>query len=246
MATSVENGRLELFFGPTREFAGQFFVDVFQWLLISGSFACGMAFHNCASRYLYAMGRERFIWKGLGRTHPVHGSPHIASFVQTGIATAVVLAFLADGQDPYLGLYVLMAILGTFAILVVQTLCSFSVIGYFHVQKKHPETASWWKTLLFPLAGGIGMLAVVYLLIDNLTAAAGDASSTVIFKLTPWIVLGTFVIGIALALYLRSARPDRYAAIGRTILEDPGEELVSDVSGDGSSDRVPAGTGARR
>ena len=58
--------------------------------------------------------------------------------------------------------------------------------------------------------------------------------------------VATFVIGIALALYLPSARPDRYAAIGRTILDDPGEELVSDVSGDGSSDRVPAGTGAWR
>ena len=55
----------------------------------------------------------------------------MASFVQTAITVVIVGLFWATGQDPYLGLYVLMAILGTFAILIVQTLCSFAVIGYF-------------------------------------------------------------------------------------------------------------------
>ena len=60
---------------------------LFNILLVTGSFACGMAFHNCASRYLYAMGREGLspgLQKTLGATHATHGSPHIASFVQTG------------------------------------------------------------------------------------------------------------------------------------------------------------------
>jgi hypothetical protein len=76
-----------------------------------------------------------------GVARPLHGSsPYVASFVQTTITVVKVGLFWATGQDPYLDLYVLMAILGTFAILVVQTLCSFAVIGYF--ARNHPTHAT--------------------------------------------------------------------------------------------------------
>ena len=44
-----------------------------QWLMITGSLACGMAFHNCAARYMYALGREGVLPSlkhTVGRTHP--------------------------------------------------------------------------------------------------------------------------------------------------------------------------------
>ncbi|PRC50590.1 amino acid permease, partial [Mycobacterium sp. ITM-2017-0098] len=94
----------------------------------------GMAFHNCASRYLYAMGREglsKGLQKTLGATHHKHGSPYIASFVQSGITLVLVLAFFLADMDPYVHLYGLLAILGTMAILIVQSLCAFAVIAYF-------------------------------------------------------------------------------------------------------------------
>ncbi len=225
-----------LFFNPTREFVGSWAVLVFQWLIITGSFACGLAFHNCASRYLYAIGREGFINRNLGRTHPTHGSPYIASLVQTGITVVIVGLFWATGQDPYLGLYVLMAILGTFAILIVQTLCSFAVIGYF--RNNHPEARHWFRTFLAPLIGGIGMATVVVLLILNLSTAAGDASETLLFKLIPWIVIGVFLSGVALALYLRSRRPNKYALIGRIIYEDTTERPDLDLDNDGRGDHA--------
>ena len=211
----------DLFFGPTREFVGAWGVTLFEWLIVTGSFACGFAFHNCASRYLYAMGREGFLWRGLGRTQPTHGSPHVASFVQTGIAGLIILGFWLSGQDPYIGLYGLMAILGTFAILVVQTLCSFAVIGYF--RKNHPEAHHWFRTFLAPLLGGIGMTVVVILLVTNLETAAGAAAETLLFDLIPWIIVGVFVAGLAVAFYYKAKRPDRYAVIGRIVFEDAGE-----------------------
>jgi amino acid transporter len=235
----------ELFFGPTREFLGGWAVTVFQWLIITGSFACGFAFHNCAARYLYAIGREGFLHPALGRTHPTHGSPYVASFVQTGIAALIVLGFWVFGEDPYLGLYVLMAILGTMAILVVQALCAFAVIGYFHVQGQHPETSSVVRTLLCPLLGGIGMLAVVYLLLDNLDAAAGAAAETLLFDLIPWIVVGTFLLGVVLALVLRARNPTAYARIGRIIYEDSAERPGLDVTGDGHAEELSAPAGYR-
>ncbi|MFC6065918.1 APC family permease [Streptomyces ochraceiscleroticus] len=212
---------LDLFFAPTRTFLGDWAVDAFQWLLLTGSFACGMAFHQCAARYLYAIGREGFLHRGLGRTHPRHGSPYFASYVQTALATALVAAFWLTGQDPYVHLYTLLAILGTMAILIVQTLCSFAVIGYF--RKNHPEDRHWFRTFTAPLLGGVGMTAVVVLLLVNMRTAAGDAADSLFFRLIPWIVGLVFFGGLGLALYLKARRPERYEIIGRIVLEDAAE-----------------------
>ncbi|MBX7448506.1 APC family permease [Mycolicibacterium sp. 3033] len=217
------NTSSEIFFGPVRSTYGEWAITLFNILLVTGSFACGMAFHNCASRYLYAMSREGLhagLQKTLGATHPHHGSPHIASFVQTGITLVLILAFFFAGMDPYVHMYTLLAILGTMAILIVQALCAFSVVAYFHFHKNHPSSAHWFKTFLAPLLGGIGMLYVVYLLWEHKDAAAGAASGTLLFKLTPWIVVGLFVLGAALALYFKFADKDRYELIGRIVYED--------------------------
>ncbi|MHB9754635.1 APC family permease [Streptomyces sp. BYX5S] len=212
---------LDLFFDPAHAFIGAWAVDAFQWLLITGSFACGMAFHQCASRYLYAIGREGFLHPALGRTHRRHGSPYVASFVQSVIAVALVGAFWATGKDPYVHLYTLLAILGTMAILIVQTLCSFAVIGYF--RRNHPEDRHWFRTLVAPLLGGIGMTAVVVLLVLNMDTAAGTAAGSLFFKAIPWTVGLVFFGGLALGLYVKYRHPHRYEVIGRIVLEDAAE-----------------------
>ncbi len=218
---SASASPLDLFFAPTQTFIGAWAVDAFQWLLLTGSFACGMAFHQCAARYLYAIGREGFLHPGLGRTHAKHGSPYIASMVQTAIATGLVALFWLTGQDPYIHLYTLLAILGTMAILIVQTLCSFAVIGYF--RKNHPEDRHWFRTFTAPLIGGIAMAAVVVLLLVNMKTAAGLAADSFFFTLIPWIVGVVFFGGLGLGLWLKFKAPDRYEIIGRVVLEDAAE-----------------------
>ena len=217
------NTASEIFFAPVRDTYGEWAITVFNILLVTGSFACGMAFHNCASRYLYALGREglsRGLQKTLGATHPTHGSPYIASFVQSAIALVIVLSFLFAGMDPYVHMYTLLAILGTMAILIVQSLCAFSVISYFHIRKQNPESKHWFKTLLAPLLGGLGMLYVVTLLWEHRETAAGTASGTLLFKLTPWIVIGLFVLGGAVAAWCKYRDPRRYELIGRIVYDD--------------------------
>jgi amino acid transporter len=186
-----------------------------------------MAFHQCAARYLYAIGREGFLHPALGRTHKDHGSPYVASFVQSVIAVALVGAFWATGQDPYIHLYTLLAILGTMAILIVQTLCSFAVIGYFRTH--HPEDRHWFRTFTAPLLGGIGMIAVVVLLVINMDTAAGTAADSLFVEAIPWIVGLVFVGGLGLGLYLRARQPERYEIIGRIVLEDATERTDSDI-----------------
>jgi amino acid transporter len=216
----------DIFFGPVGAHLGTWAVDLFKILLMTGSFACGMAFHNCAARYIYAIGRENVIpgmRKTLGATHPSHGSPHIAGFVQTGFATVVVLFFALTGRDPYTGLYGLMALLGTTAIMIVQALAAFAVIAYFHVGKNHPETANWFRTFLAPLLGGLGMLYVVYLLGKNASFAAGTAASDWVFAAIPYVVGVVGIGGLLLAVVLKYKSPQRYSELGRTVLEEAHE-----------------------
>lgn len=212
---------LDLFLAPAQQYLGHWAVTAFQWLMVTSAFACGMAFHQCASRYLYAIGREGFLHPALGRTHARHGSPYIASFIQTGIALAIIVAFWVTGQDPYVGLYTLTAILGTLALLVVQTLCSFAVIAYF--RRNHPESQHWFRTFTAPLLGGLGMIAAIVLLVMNLDTAAGAASKILFFRFIPWIVAAVFLGGIALGLWMKARSPEKYEVMGRLVVENAQE-----------------------
>jgi amino acid transporter len=210
----------DLLYAPTREFVGQWGVVAFEWLVLGGSFACALAIHNSAARYLFAFGRDGLLWHRLGGAHRRHASPWIASLTQSAFAAVLLAICSLTGSDPYAVLFVLVAILATICLLTVQTMSSISTVVYFHVKKQHPETANWWRTLLAPILGGAGMLYVIYLMATNLQAAAGAASGTLFFKSIPYIVVVLFLGSIALALYWRKAKPDLYHRIGSTVFDD--------------------------
>jgi amino acid transporter len=212
----------QMFYDPLTQNIGSWALVPFEFFLMTGSLACGMAFHNCASRYLYAIGREDPL-PGLGRTlgasHPRHGSPYIAGFVQSGIATIIVLWFFVTDRDPYGQLYALMALLGTTAILVVQALAAFACIAYFHFHRNRPGDAHWFRTFLAPLIGGVGMIYVIWLLVQNRDFAAGAAASDIVYVLSPWIVAIVGIGGVIFALVMRMYSPHRYEIIGRVVLD---------------------------
>jgi amino acid transporter len=237
---SISASPLDLYFGLVQENLGGLLLDVYKILLVIGSFACALAFHNAASRYLFALGREvpsTAVQRTLGGVHTKHGSPYIASAVQSAITLVIVLLFFvftavqvpnADGipEDtpglvPYVNVYGLLALIGTAAIMIVQAICSAAVISYFWVRKTHRGNVI--TTLVCPLLGGVAMLAVVYLLWDNRAFAAGLAADSLVFKTGPYFIVGIFAIGLAYAFWLRSANPAVYAEIGRTVMEDAHE-----------------------
>jgi amino acid transporter len=210
----------DLLYAPTREFVGQWGVTAFEWLVLGGSFACALAIHNSAARYLFAFGRDGLLWHRLGGAHHRHASPWIASLTQSVFAAVLLIVCSVSGSDPYAVLFVLVAILATICLLTVQTMSSISTVMYFHVKKEHPETANWWRTLVAPVVGGAGMLYVIYLMATNLQAAAGAASGTMFFKSIPYIVAVLFLGSMALAIYWRSAKPQLYNRIGATVFDD--------------------------
>ena len=90
------------FLTPATTMVGGWVGGLMSYLILTGSFACGMAFHNTAARYFYSLGRERVFPAALGKTHPVYKSPYVASFTQSVIAAIIIVLFwiFAGGNDP--------------------------------------------------------------------------------------------------------------------------------------------------
>ncbi len=228
---------VDLWLGLVDANLGGFMVLFYKILLVVGSFACAMAFHNAASRYIFAMGRESasgFLRRSIGSVNAKHGSPATASFVQSAITLVLCILFLLftnvyiEGEAvpelvPYVNVYGLLALIGTAMILIVQTITSFAVISFFWVKKVHKGNVI--ATLICPILGALGMLYALWLLWSNRNFAAGLAADSLVFTLMPVYVIGLLVIGFGYAAWVRAKRPDLYAEIGRTTIEEAHERV---------------------
>lgn len=237
IAVSAGASPVDLWLGLVDSNLGGFMVILYKILLVIGSFACAMAFHNAASRYIFAMGRESAsgaLRRTIGAVNVKHGSPATASLVQSVITLVLCVLFLlftnvyVEGEAvpeliPYVNVYGLLALIGTAMILIVQTITSIAVIWYFWVKKVHKGNAI--TTLICPILGALGMLYALYLLWSNRDFAAGLAADSLVFKLMPVYVVGLLVIGFAYAGWVKSKRPDLYAEIGRSTIEEAHERV---------------------
>src|SRR5919205_885256 len=135
------------FFGAMRTFGTHWLATIMEGFILTGSFACAMAFHNAAMRYFYAMGREGVLPRALGRTHPTHKSPYIASITQTAVAAVLVLAwgigagfsFAKAADTAYVRIYTMMAVQGVVWLMAIQTVCALAVIVW-HRRHKHHDS----------------------------------------------------------------------------------------------------------
>jgi amino acid transporter len=208
------------FYPLTDRYVGGALTTAFEILIITGSFACQLAFYNTASRYFYAMGREGLIPAALGRTHRKHHSPYVASMCVTVMVSIYILGFVlydSSTEAALLQLGTWSPLLGVLGILAIQALVSFAIIKFFLTTAR--DGFNWWKTLVAPVIGGLAQIGACYLLIKNRPALSG-AGDVLFVKIIPWVVLAIFLGGIALALYYRSSSRERYRAIGRFVHED--------------------------
>lgn len=215
-----QNDSAHFFLTPAGSMIGGWVEQVMSYLILTGSFACGMAFHNTAARYFYSLGRERVFPGVLGKTHPVYRSPYVASFTQSVIAAILIVLFwiFAGGKDPatqaYGMVYGLLAVLGTMLIMLAQALVSIAIIRYF--LKNYPQEHHWWSTLVAPLISFVSQILIVVVMIwkmDFLGGGLGFADEIV------WINLAVLVLGIVGALYLKTADPKKFDQIGRLIFQ---------------------------
>ena len=204
------------FLAPIEQFVGGWAKELMAILILTSSLACGMAFHNTASRYMYSLGREGVIPAPLGKTHAVFKSPYVASIVQSVLAAVwVILYAVFNGfGDPnaqaYLGVYTLFAVLGTGLLLVLQAIVSIAIIAYF---QKHGG-GNVFTTIIAPLVSFVAQLWLVYLLVANLGTFAGTSPFA---NSIPWVALVIIVVGLAWGFLLKSMSPEAYKNIGHMV-----------------------------
>ena len=203
-----------LFLGPIKQFVGSWAYELMSLLILTSSFACGMAFHNTAARYMYSLGREGVLPSMLGSTHQTFRSPHTASIVQSVLAAVWVVLFgLFNGfNDPnaqaYLGVYTLFAVLGTGLLLVLQAVVSIAIMRYF--QKNGGGNVL--TTMVAPIISFVVQIWLVYLLISNLATLGGAV----------WLIYvgaAVILIGLVWGFALKSMNPQAYKNIGHMVNE---------------------------
>ena len=184
--------------------------DLVSVLLVSSAFASLLANQNIGARYLYVLGGDAVLPRPLGRVHPRHGSPFVASSVFAAIAVVGIVIPAMFGVDP-LRVYASMAAIGSVCLLVLMFTTSISVVAYFKKDKTH--TANLWQSLIAPMLAICGLGTVLYLAVTNMTSIIGGTQTAANVALA---VIATIALaGAALALIYRTTRPAVYAKIGR-------------------------------
>ncbi len=207
------------FLSPIEQFVGPWAKELMSWLILTSSFACGMAFHNTAARYLYSLGREGALPSFLGNTHDTYKSPYVASMAQSVLAAIWLggFAYYMGTDDPnaqaYVGVYTMLAVLGTMLLLILQAIVSIAIIVYFAKN----GGGNFFTTVLAPIIAFVAQAVLVYLLVANIATLGG--TSWFVTNI-PMIALGIFALGFVWGLALRFISPHVHARIGRLVVND--------------------------
>jgi amino acid transporter len=149
----------------------------------------------------------------LGKVHPVHGSPSAACVVLTVILSLVVGMFALAGLDPLLNLATSLSSMGAVGLMLLLTTTSLSVPIFFGRRGEFSPG----KTLA-PFVGGVLIAIATYLSLSNYSALTG--TKLWIVNDLPLLFLPLAVAGILHGLFLRTRRPDLYAKVGSTHVEE--------------------------
>lgn len=210
----------DLVFSLSQQYLGSAMTDIMMVLLLVSLFAAMLAFHNSATRYLYALGRAKVLPTVLARTRE-GGAPHVAGIAQAVFAAVVAGLFALAGLDPITSLVPSMLGFGTLCVIVLQALAAVSIVVYF----RRARDPRWWSTFVAPGIGFLGLLAIVVLAIVNFDTVAG--SDAFIIRLMPLLLVLALVGGIGYAAYLRQAKPAVYDGLATDL------EKITVHAGDG-------------
>jgi amino acid transporter len=228
-----EGNYASVFFPVVNEFAGVGIENLFKVLIITGSFACALAFWNTGCRYLFAMGREGILPRILGRTHASHKSPFVAALILLVFCCAVTSLFAfgvagtgfqaalgIDESSPIVALFEIgtwLPFQGNMILFPLMALVNLAIIVYFIRDAR--DGFHWFKTFVAPIIGAAALAFGVYLMLKNRAAlTTGTYEGWVVA--VPYYSLGIFLGGCLLAVIYKWRAKDRYEAVGRFIHEE--------------------------
>ena len=178
-------------------------------LFVAAPFAGMLAFHNAASRYLFVLGRDRVLPGELGRAAPEHRSPYRGQPGRHAAAPALIVVIAIVFQlDPYVVLAQGAVGLATLGIVALQAMAAVAIVVFF----RRRGQGRYWKTLILPGIGALGLLAAPCSSCSASTTLRRHhdrRSSTAL----PWLLVAVMVAGVVTGLVIRAApaRPVRPA-----------------------------------
>jgi amino acid transporter len=201
----------ELFFNLAADRLGGTALHLGHALFLTSLIAAMISFHNIIARYTFSLGREGVLPRAFGRTVPGTGAPKNGSLAQSAFGLAVLLVYALAGWDPLVQLFFWGGTTGAIGVLLLITVTSAAVIGYF---ARHPEGEDTWHRLGAPLLATALLLVVTYLALTNLAVLFGVEPGSTPTWAVPLAYALLTLAGIGWALILRRSRPHVYAGIG--------------------------------
>ena len=191
---------------------GTVLYDLAAVLFCTSVLASALALHNAASRYLFALGRERVVPARLGHYHPRHQSPYVASLWVTGLAAVSTLVMALLGADPYTVFATSFIGLGTLGIIALQAAAALAVVVFFW---RRPDR-NLWRCIIAPLIGFAGLATGFVLAVLHYSTLTG--STNVLVDAVPALLIVAGIAGVVVALRLRRRQPAVYSAVAASAL----------------------------
>jgi amino acid transporter len=169
------------FLGDTaHRYIGVVGADIITVLYFTSLFACILAFHTVASRYLFALSQRDVLPARLsGRTPSTVHRTGLTVDLRV-VAVSIILAVVFK-LDPAAQFYTWFAGATTVGIVVLLLATSVAVLVFFARDRRGP---SQWRVRIAPALGVVGLLGSLILILANLKDLVGGSS------ILAWVIIG--------------------------------------------------------
>lgn len=172
------------------QFLGRVGSELTVALFVTSTFAAALTWHNILARYTFSMASRDLLPAALAASHPKHGSPYRGAVAVAVVTGAALAGGTAIGLDPMSEMYTWTSGLGSIGYIVLLILTSSAVLVYF---RRDTHGVSVGRTLIAPLLGLAGLLAILAIMLLNLDLLAGN--STVVAVVIIGLLIGAFALG---------------------------------------------------
>jgi len=220
----------DLMFVFMGEHAPMIISDIMQVLFLTSLFAALQSFHNAVARYLYSLGREGVLHRGLGAVRAESRAPWAGSVTQSIIAVIVTLGFVVAGEGlglksdfapteflyPVLTMFTWLTNTGAMGLVLLMGIIAIAVIGFFRRDRRGVST---WAAFVAPTIAAIILFTVFGLIVANFDVLLGQTEPSALTFVLPALLIVPGILGVVWAYVLRRRDPELYRRIGHGLEE---------------------------